>query len=294
MTSSFHSPSRRTLPLVVVLLATIAAPAEAQSTGYLGVDVQDITKERMADLKLKEERGVEVLMVDQDAPAGKAGLKEHDVILEFNGAKVESVEQLRRMIHETPPGSTVRMIVSRNGQVQTVAMPLAARNDGFRTPQSGKAATVVVQPAPPPAVPEPPRTATLKVSAQPGGVQVYLDNKPKGTTSEQEGELVLENLPAGIYKVRLSLPGYKDWSEERTVAAGQTLNLEAKLTPAGPKPLSADEVEEALRNGISNKRVMGFVHQFGVDFALTEELEQRLRAVGADAELLLAIAKGRK
>ena len=62
---------------------------------YLGVDTQDVTKERMAALKLKEERGVEVLMVDQDAPAGKAGLKEHDVILEFNGAKVERSEERR-------------------------------------------------------------------------------------------------------------------------------------------------------------------------------------------------------
>ncbi|MGH9668728.1 MAG: PDZ domain-containing protein [Terriglobales bacterium] len=95
---------------------------------YLGVDTQDVTKERMADLKLKEERGVEVLMVDQDAPAGKAGVKEHDVILEFNGAKVESVEQLRRMIHEVPPGRTVTLGISRGGQPLTLNATLAERN----------------------------------------------------------------------------------------------------------------------------------------------------------------------
>src|SRR5215468_7906114 len=64
---------------------------------YLGIDTQDVTSQRVAALKLKEERGVEVLTVDQDAPAGKAGVKEHDVILEFNGEKVQGVEQLRRM-----------------------------------------------------------------------------------------------------------------------------------------------------------------------------------------------------
>src|SRR5262245_22713388 len=69
---------------------------------YLGIDTQDVTAQRVSALKLKEERGVEVLTVDQDAPAGKAGLKEHDVILEFNGEKVQGVEQLRRMIRETP------------------------------------------------------------------------------------------------------------------------------------------------------------------------------------------------
>lgn len=94
---------------------------------YLGVDTQDVTKERMASLKLKEERGVEVLMVDQDAPAGKAGLKEHDVILEFNGARVESVEQLRRMIHEIPPGRNVTLGISRDGQPMTLNATLADR-----------------------------------------------------------------------------------------------------------------------------------------------------------------------
>ena len=52
-------------------------------------------------------------MVDQDAPAGKAGLREHDVILNLNGSQVESVEQLRRMIHEIPPGRLVSLGISR-------------------------------------------------------------------------------------------------------------------------------------------------------------------------------------
>ena len=78
-------------------------------TSYLGVDITDVSADRLSVLKPKEERGVEVTMVDQDAPAGKAGVKEHDVILTVNGTKVESVEQLRRMIREIPSG--------RNGRV---------------------------------------------------------------------------------------------------------------------------------------------------------------------------------
>ena len=57
---------------------------EAGTGAYLGVDINDITKDRLSALKLKEEQGVEVTMVDQDAPAGKAGVKEHDVILAIN------------------------------------------------------------------------------------------------------------------------------------------------------------------------------------------------------------------
>src|SRR5258708_5422336 len=95
---------------------------------YLGVDTRDITADRASALHLKEESGVEVTMVDQDAPAGKAGLKEHDVILTVNDQKVESVEQLRRMIREIPAGRTVALGISRDGQPMTVKAKFAERN----------------------------------------------------------------------------------------------------------------------------------------------------------------------
>jgi hypothetical protein len=92
---------------------------------YLGVDTRDVTPDRLAALHLKDERGVEVTMVDQDAPAGKSGLKEHDVILSVNNQPVESVEQLRRMIREIPAGRTITMGISRDGQPLTVTAQLA-------------------------------------------------------------------------------------------------------------------------------------------------------------------------
>jgi serine protease Do len=98
---------------------------------YLGVDTRDITPDRLAALHLKDERGVEVTMVDQDAPAGKAGLKEQDVILTLNGADVQSVEQLRRMIRETPPGRVVTVGISRNGQAMSIKVELADRKKNY-------------------------------------------------------------------------------------------------------------------------------------------------------------------
>jgi serine protease Do len=98
---------------------------------YLGVDTRDISSDRLAALHLKDERGVEVTMVDQDAPAGKAGLKEQDVILTLNGSDVQSVEQLRRMIRETPPGRTVTLGISRGGQPMTIKVELADRKKNF-------------------------------------------------------------------------------------------------------------------------------------------------------------------
>lgn len=103
--------------------------SEEESTGaYLGVDISDVSKDRVEALKLKDERGVEVTMVDQDAPAGKAGLREHDVILTMNGTNVESGAQLRRMIRETPAGRTVTFGVSRDGQPVTIKVQLADRH----------------------------------------------------------------------------------------------------------------------------------------------------------------------
>jgi len=104
---------------------------ESGDTSYLGVDTRDVSSDRLSALHLKEETGVEVTMVDQDAPAGKAGLKEQDVILTLNGEKVSSVEQLRRMIRETPPGRTITLDISRNGQPMAFKVQLADRKDTF-------------------------------------------------------------------------------------------------------------------------------------------------------------------
>ncbi len=96
-------------------------------SSYLGVDIADVSAERLGQLKLKEEHGAEITEVDQDAPAGKAGLQVHDVILSLNGTPVESAAQLRRMIKETPPGRVVSLGISRDGQSMTLKVQLADR-----------------------------------------------------------------------------------------------------------------------------------------------------------------------
>ena len=102
----------------------------------MGVDIADVSAERLSDLKLKEEHGAEVTMVDQDAPAGKAGLHEHDVILTLNGTAVESAAQLRRMIKDTPAGRVITLGVSRDGQPLTIKLQLADRRKLAYKPSS--------------------------------------------------------------------------------------------------------------------------------------------------------------
>ena len=109
--------------------ARTVAGVETAESPYLGVSAQDITAERAKTLKLKEERGVEVTSVEADSGAAKAGVKEGDVVLEFNGQKVEGWEHLKRLVHETPIHREVKISVWRNGAVQTLTATIGARRE---------------------------------------------------------------------------------------------------------------------------------------------------------------------
>ena len=131
--------------------------SEDSGTGaYLGVDISDVTTDRLGALKLKEEKGVEVTMVDQDAPAGKAGIKEHDVILTMNGTPIESGAQIKRMIRETPAGRLVTFELSREGQPLTIKVQLADRRKQYAWAGHDKAKDFHVEIPPVPPMPNMP------------------------------------------------------------------------------------------------------------------------------------------
>jgi len=96
---------------------------------YLGVSLAEVDANRAKELKLKEAYGVEITRVEEGSPAEKAGVKTADVVLEYNGQRVEGMEQFGRMVRETPPGREVRLTVSREGAIQTLTAMLASRKD---------------------------------------------------------------------------------------------------------------------------------------------------------------------
>ena len=95
--------------------------------GYLGVGIQEINSERAKELKLREEAGVEITSVMHESPAEKAGLKSGDVVVSYNGQKVEGIEQFSRMVRETPAGREAKVEIFRNGAPQTVAVKIDNR-----------------------------------------------------------------------------------------------------------------------------------------------------------------------
>ena len=88
---------------------------DEDGSGWLGVEIGEVTAEKAKDLKLTAQRGVVVMDVEPDGPAAKAGLKENDVITQYDGQVVEGTVQFRRLVRETPTGRTVALVISRNG-----------------------------------------------------------------------------------------------------------------------------------------------------------------------------------
>jgi S1-C subfamily serine protease len=97
--------------------------------GYLGVDVRDVPTDEVTVLKLHDGRGAEIIMVDHDAPAGKCGLHEHDVILQMNGTAIENRDQVRKMLHDFAPGKQVQLVISRDGQQMTITTTMSSREE---------------------------------------------------------------------------------------------------------------------------------------------------------------------
>ena len=82
--------------------------------GWLGVRIQDVTQE-IADVeKLDEPRGALVASVAENSPSDKAGIKAGDIILEFNGAKINQMKELPAIVAKTKVGKNVKVKVWRN------------------------------------------------------------------------------------------------------------------------------------------------------------------------------------
>lgn len=128
--------------LIIFVLGTAAAVSvlPAQNTApntvrvlplgggtYMGVMVQEIDSERAQALKLPGEYGVEITRIEPDSPAERAGLKTGDVIMQYNGQRIEGMEQFKRLVSETPAGREVKLDIVRAGSPQTVTVKIGSR-----------------------------------------------------------------------------------------------------------------------------------------------------------------------
>jgi len=141
----------------VLLMAAVAEASgqpwpEAHSGAYLGVQVKEVTSETASALKLQAPAGAVIAYVDQDGPACHAGLMENDVVIAFDGAKVDGPQQLQNMIHVTAPQKTVTLTILRSGQRKDVKVTLGSWNVMSHV-RAFNAASNLASPPPPRAYP---------------------------------------------------------------------------------------------------------------------------------------------
>ncbi len=106
--------------------AALGGSSDPHSGSYLGVHIEEVSQQTASALKLNDASGALIAYVDQDGPACKAGLKSNDVVVAFNGSKVQGPEQLQDMIHATAAGKTVNLTVVRDGQKKDISVALGA------------------------------------------------------------------------------------------------------------------------------------------------------------------------
>ena len=121
--TAIYSPNGGSVGIGFAVPSTAAKTIVAQleqhgkiSRGWLGVQIQEVTPAIAASLGLHGEQGALVAAVTLDSPGAKAGLKQGDVILSFNGSEVDHLRDLPRLVAATAPDSAATMSVWRNGQ----------------------------------------------------------------------------------------------------------------------------------------------------------------------------------
>jgi serine protease Do len=104
--------------LLTTAMIVLAVPALAQEAGWIGITIEDQT-----------DRGAIIRRVERNSPAERAGLKEGDVIVEFNRQEVIGVQQLTRLVRETPTGRTVDVKVRRDNRDETLKVTAERASD---------------------------------------------------------------------------------------------------------------------------------------------------------------------
>lgn len=97
--------------------------------GFLGVSLQPIDKDLADAFNLEKAEGALISEIVKDSPADKAGLKQGDIIVEYNKTTVKSLGSLRNDISMMTPGDKVTFKINRKGQVMTIPVVIGTASD---------------------------------------------------------------------------------------------------------------------------------------------------------------------
>src|SRR5216684_8476807 len=129
--TAIFSPTGGSIGLGFAIPASLAQPVVTQlkdhgrvERGLLGVQIQPISDEIASSLSLGSSNGALVAQVEPDSSAMKAGIKSGDVITSVDGKDVVTMRDLTRTIAAAQPGSSVKLVLVRDGKDMTVTAKL--------------------------------------------------------------------------------------------------------------------------------------------------------------------------
>lgn len=97
--------------------------------GWLGVVIQDVSKDLALSFGLKKPQGALIAQIDSTGPAARSGLKVSDIILSFNGKKIMTSSDLPHVVGPLKPGTTVPATVMRKGKEITLDVTVGSRHN---------------------------------------------------------------------------------------------------------------------------------------------------------------------
>lgn len=131
MNTAMFSPSGKSVGIGFAIPANTIRPILDQlkkfgevRRGWLGLTIQTVPDEMAEPLGMKTAHGALVTKVTPNSSAEKAGIKPGDVIVEFNGIKIDNMRQLPRVIAATPPGKRTTVVIFRNDKRKTLSVVL--------------------------------------------------------------------------------------------------------------------------------------------------------------------------
>ena len=98
--------------------------------GFIGVQMQPVTKEIAEAIGLKEPKGALVAEAIKDGPAAKAGIKTGDTIVAVDGERIKEARDLSRRVAQVAPGKSLSLTLYRDGKERNVTLEVASQPKG--------------------------------------------------------------------------------------------------------------------------------------------------------------------
>lgn len=120
--------------LLVFAVGLLSVPADAAKRPWLGIYMQDVSKDLAEAFDLKTSKGVLISSIEKNSPAEEAGLMARDIILQYDGKEVLDTEDLIDLVRESTIGEEVNVVVNREGNEMTIPVEVGERREpSFRS-----------------------------------------------------------------------------------------------------------------------------------------------------------------